>query len=104
MMNKTMYDFPDRLKSLRAKMGLTQADLAKKLSLTRASVNAWEMGLSAPSTPFIVELSRLFNVSTDYLLGLDDTAVIRTDNLSDEEIAVLMNTVQCFLKLHGEVD
>lgn len=103
-MNKTMYDFPDRLKSLRAKMGLTQADLAKKLSLTRASVNAWEMGLSAPSTPFIVELSRLFNVSTDYLLGLDDTAVIRTDNLSDEEIAVLMNTVQCFLKLHGEVD
>lgn len=99
-----MYDFPDRLKSLRAKMGLTQADLAKKLSLTRASVNAWEMGLSAPSTPFIVELSRLFNVSTDYLLGLDDTAVIRTDNLSDEEIAVLMNTVQCFLKLHGEID
>lgn len=99
-MNKTMYDFSDRLKSLRAKMGLTQADLAKKLSLTRAGVNAWEMGLSAPSTPFIVELSRLFNVSTDYLLGLDDTAVIRTDDLSDEEIAVLMNTIQCFRNLH----
>lgn len=103
-MNKTMYDFSDRLKGLRAKMGLTQSDLAKKLSLTRASVNAWEMGLSAPSTPFIVELSRLFHVSTDYLLGLDDTAVIRTDNLSDEEIAVLMNTVQCFLNLHNQND
>ena len=97
-----MHGFSDRLKDLRSKMNLTQADLAKKLSLTRASVNAWEMGLSAPSTPFIVELSRLFNVSTDYLLGLDDTAVIRTDDLSDEEIAVIMNTVQCFRNLHNQ--
>ena len=99
-----MHGFSDRLKDLRSKMNLTQADLAKKLSLTRASVNAWEMGLSAPSTPFIVELSRLFNVSTDYLLGLDDTAVIRTDDLSDEEIAVIMNTVQCFRNLHNRSD
>lgn len=99
-----MHGFSDRLKDLRGKMNLTQADLAKKLSLTRASVNAWEMGLSAPSTPFIVELSRLFNVSTDYLLGLDDTAVIRTDDLSDEEIAVIMNTVQCFRNLHNRSD
>ncbi len=103
-MDKTMYDFPNRLKDLRNKMGLTQAELAKKLSLTRASVNAWEMGLSAPSTPFIVELSRLFNVSTDYLLGLDDTAVIRTDDLSDEEIAVILNTVKCFRNLHNTND
>lgn len=97
-----MQGFSDRLKSLRDKMGITQAELAKKLSLTRASVNAWEMGLSAPSTPFIVELSRLFHVTTDYLLGIDDTAVIRTDDLSDEEIAVLMNTVQCFRNLHNQ--
>ncbi len=103
-MDKTMYDFPNRLKDLRNKMGLTQAELAKKLSLTRASVNAWEMGLSAPSTPFIVELSRLFNVSTDYLLGLDDTAVIRTDDLSDEEVAVILNTVKCFRNLHNTND
>lgn len=103
-MDKTMLDFPNRLKDLRNKMNLTQAELAKKLSLTRASVNAWEMGLSAPSTPFIVELSRLFNVSTDYLLGLDDTAVIRTDDLSDEEVAVILNTVKCFRNLHNTND
>ena len=48
-MEKTMHDFPNRLKNLRNKYGYTQLELAKKLSLTRASVNAWEMGLSAPS-------------------------------------------------------
>ena len=95
-----MHDFPNRLKELRNKLGYTQSDLAKKLSLTRASVNAWEMGLSAPSTPFIVELSRLFHVTTDYLLGLDECMTIRTDNLSDREISVILNTVEAFNDIH----
>lgn len=104
MMEKNMHGFSDRIKSLREKMGLTQAELAKKLSLTRASVNAWEMGLSAPSTHLIVELSRLFHVSTDYLLGLDEHAAIRTDGLSEREIAVLLNTIECFKQLRSEND
>ena len=99
-MDKTMHDFPNRLKDLRNKLGYTQTDLAKKLSLTRASVNAWEMGLSAPSTPFLVELSRLFHVTTDYLLGLDECVTIRTDGLSDREISVVMNTVEAFHETH----
>ena len=50
---------------------MTQAELAKKLGITRSSVNAWEMGISVPSTQYIVELALLYNVSTDYLLGQD---------------------------------
>lgn len=99
-MVKTMHDFPDRLKELRSKLGYTQSDLAKKLSLTRASVNAWEMGLSAPSTPVIVELAGLFNVTTDYLLGLDECITIRTNELSDREISALLNTVEAFRESH----
>lgn len=76
-------------------MGITQSDLAKRLSLTRASVNAWEMGLSVPSTPVIVELAMLFNVSTDYLLGLDSNITISTDSLTEKEIAVIMNMIDC---------
>ena len=95
-----MHDFPTRLKELRNKLGYTQSDLAKKLSLTRASINAWEMGLSAPSTPFLVELSRLFHVTTDYLLGLDECVTIRTDNLSDREISALLNTIEAFCEAH----
>ncbi len=95
-MEKNMYDFPTRLKSLRNKMGYTQSELARKLSITRAGVNAWEMGLSAPSTPVIVELSKLFNVTCDYLLGLEDGIVIRTDNLREQEISVILNLLTIF--------
>ncbi len=95
-MKKTMHTFPERLKDLRDRLGYTQSDLAKKLSITRASVNAWEMGISAPSTSWLVELSNLFHVTTDYLLGLDDCITIRTNTLSDRAVTAILNTVEAF--------
>ena len=91
-----MHTFPERLKDLRDRLGYTQSDLAKKLSITRASVNAWEMGISAPSTSWLVELSNLFHVTTDYLLGLDNCITIRTNNLSDRAVTAILNTVEAF--------
>ena len=95
-MKKTVHTFPERLKDLRDRLGYTQSDLAKKLSVTRASVNAWEMGISAPSTSWLVELSNLFHVTTDYLLGLDDCITIRTNTLSDRAVTAILNTVEAF--------
>ncbi|MFQ7293012.1 MAG: helix-turn-helix transcriptional regulator [Monoglobales bacterium] len=86
----------DKIKQLREQMGYTQAELARKLKLTRSSINGWEMGLSVPSTPMVVELAKIFNVSTDYLLGLDDGASLRVEGLSKKEVAVLVDLVSCF--------
>lgn len=102
-MKKTMHNFPERLKDLRDRLGYTQSDLAKKLSITRASVNAWEMGISAPSTSWLVELSNLFHVTTDYLLGLDDCITIRTNTLSDRAVTAILNTVDAFYENCKEV-
>ena len=71
-MAKELFPLAGKIKQLREKSEMTQAELARELGLTRSSINAWEMGLSVPSTPFIVELAKLFGVSTDYLLGLTD--------------------------------
>ena len=72
----------EKIKFLREQKGLTQSDLAKKLNITRSSVNAWEMGISVPSTQCIIELASLFSVSTDYLLGVQKTSTIYTSGLS----------------------
>ncbi len=87
----------DRIKSLREKQGKTQVELAKQLGITRSSVNAWEMGISVPSTQYIVELSNIFNVSTDFLLGVNSTATINVSGLTDEDIA-LLNSIILHLK------
>lgn len=86
----------DKIKMLRDKCGITQASLARELGITRSSVNAWEMGLSIPSTQYIVELALIFNVSTDYLLGIERTSTISVDGLTDREIASIVEIVECY--------
>ncbi len=78
-----------RIKQLREDKGLTQAELAKLLGITRSSVNAWEMGISVPSTQYIVELAAMFKVSTDYLLGVGSTSSINLNGLTEDDILVI---------------
>ena len=92
----------DRIKQLRISNNMTQSDLARKLNITRSSVNAWEMGISTPSTPYIVELSQLFKVSTDYLLGLSNNITLDVSMLHDREIQMLYELVQYFKELHSK--
>ena len=84
----------ENIKKLREQRNWTQADLAKNLELTRASVNAWEMGISIPSTRYIVELALLFHVSTDFLLGLDSNRTVDATGLTDEDILLVTEIAQ----------
>lgn len=84
----------ERIKNLREQQNKTQSDLAKQLGITRSSVNAWEMGISVPSTQYVVELAYIFQVSTDYLLGVNNTATIDVAGLSDKDIELVHNIIQ----------
>lgn len=79
----------ERIKFLREQKTYTQTELAKKLGITRSSVNAWEMGISVPSTQYIVELSNIFSVSTDYLLGVEKTSTIDISGLTEQDIEMI---------------
>lgn len=70
--------FGDRLKELRKLHNLTQEDIAKMFDITKNAVHSWETNKSQPSIEVITTLAEYFNVSTDYLLGLnqDDHAKI----------------------------
>ena len=92
----------ERIKQLRISNNMTQSDLARKLNITRSSVNAWEMGISTPSTTYIVELSQLFKVSTDYLLGLSNNITLDVSMLHDREIQMLYELVKYFKELHSK--
>ena len=58
----------DKIVSLRKKAGWSQEDLAEKLGVTRQSVSKWEGAQSIPDMDKVVQMSRLFGVSTDFLL------------------------------------
>ena len=86
----------NKIKMLRERHNLTQSDLAKKLGLTRSGVNAWEMGISVPSTQYIVELAALFGVSTDYLLDIEKEETINVSGLSEKEVGMIAELVEYF--------
>ena len=79
----------ERIKMLRESHNLSQAALAKRLGITRSSVNAWELGLNVPSTQYIIALSEIFKVSTDYLLCVAKTQTLDLTGLDEEDITVL---------------
>lgn len=79
----------ERIKVLREARGWTQAELARRLSITRNGVNSWEQGLSMPSPACLVDLAKLFSVSTDYLLGVKRLETVNVTGLNEEDIALL---------------
>lgn len=86
----------ERIKELREKAGYSQVQLAKKLDVTRSSVNAWEMGLSAPTTPYVVAMARLFHVSADYLLEIQSELSLSLDSFTEEEITLIYQLLRYF--------
>lgn len=58
----------DKIMNLRKKAGWSQEELANQLNVTRQSVSKWESAQSVPDLDKIICLSRIFEVSTDYLL------------------------------------
>ena len=58
----------DKIVSLRKRAGWSQEELAEKLGVTRQSVSKWEGAQSVPDMDKVVSMSRLFGVTTDYLL------------------------------------
>ena len=67
-----MDNFAIKLKEIRTEKGFTQKQLAEAVKTTDDSIYSWEKGRSQPSLEMLRALSKFFDVSTDYLLGLED--------------------------------
>lgn len=59
----------DKIIALRKTMGISQEELAEKLNLSRQAISRWEMGTALPDATNILLLSKLFGVTTDFLLN-----------------------------------
>lgn len=93
-----MVDFGNKLKTLRLREHLTQAQLAQRLGLTKSVISAYETGLRLPSYDILIHIARIFHVSTDYLLGLEHKQEIDLSGLSEEETEALVLLIQAMKK------
>ncbi len=84
----------EKIKELRENAGLSQSQLAKKLDISRSAVNAWEMGLSMPTTQYVVAMAKLFHVTSDFLLGIESGYTLRIENYTEEELALVYSLIK----------
>ena len=72
---------------LRNIRGISQIQLANKLGVTKQSVSNWENDNILPSIEMLVKIANFFEVSTDYLLGLDKKRTLDVENLTEIQIS-----------------
>ena len=87
-----------RINELRIALGWSQVQLAEKLNISKQTVSNWENENILPSIEMLIRLSKIFNVSTDYLLGLSEKHTLNTDGLSDLQITHIQTIIDDILQ------
>ena len=114
-----MMKLPDKIIKHRKAYGWSQEDFAEKLNVSRQAISRWENGSALPDAQNILQISKLFGVSADYLLNDDyesdrDIPAVRTATEETEDlflrkkrlhlIAAICFTVSWFCALMGVVN
>lgn len=104
--------FSDRLKAVRERRGLSQADLAQKTGLQPTAISHFETATRSPSFDNLRRISDALNVSTDYLMGRSekegmigphaDSLFRDIEKLSAEDLDAMRMMKEALLKRKGE--
>ena len=89
-----MQYFGEKLKELRVLHHLNQQQVADNLGVTAATISAYELGKKYPSIEIIIRICHLFNVSSDYLLGLTDSMDLLKSDLTNHQISILRQLIR----------
>lgn len=89
--------FGDIIKELRTSYNLNQVQLAQKLNVSKQTVSNWENNNIQPSIEMLIQISKFFHVSTDYLLELDDRHYIEITGLTHVQFAHIQQIISDIL-------
>ena len=86
----------EKIKELRSAKGITQSELAEIVGVTTSAVSSYEVSARQPSYDILVKMAKLFNVTTDYLLGMSGKDVIDVTELNIKQRNIIRETVSEF--------
>ena len=94
--------FAANVKNLRKEIGLTQTELSEKIFVNKSMISAYEKGKRMPSLDVLIQLSSIFNVSIDYLLGIqrestdDKKTTIDISGLNNKQRKIIKELIDTF--------
>lgn len=100
-----IHGLPERLHELRNSYRLSQRQVSEKIGVSPSIISGYETGERTPSTEILLALSNLYNCSTDYLLGKQQSspgAVLNADGLTADQLQAI-RTIISELRIGNEV-
>ncbi|MGN0755046.1 MAG: helix-turn-helix domain-containing protein [Aristaeellaceae bacterium] len=88
-----MVEFGDRLRQLRKERNLTQQQLAELIGVKNSVISFYEVGERMPSPEVLRKLAMALHVSTDYLLGIERTAMWDATGLDEQDCLVVQTLI-----------
>lgn len=85
-----------RIREVREQSGMTQEELARRVHVSRSSVESWEIGQTYPSLDSCVELSKTFHVSTDYFFSQRPSKMLILDSFTERETQMIYKMLEFF--------
>jgi transcriptional regulator with XRE-family HTH domain len=83
----------ERISSLRQERSISQAELAKRLDVSRQAVSKWEKGQSSPDTVKLIQLAELFDIEVEYL----------ATGIKPEPKSVVLNVVETVERVEEKI-
>ena len=83
-----------QLKHLSRAKGYTQMELADRLQLSKSAISAYEQDRKVPSLDTVIQLATYFDVSVDYLLGIEHSPMLDMSGLSEDSQESLRDLVR----------
>ena len=77
-----MYDLGLRIKQLRESRNMSQAELGRRIYRSKSVVCSYENNMKFPPLPVLTDIAQVFNVSLDYLVGIDKQQMVSIEGLS----------------------
>lgn len=84
-----MFDFGLRIKELRQKRGMSQEALGRRINRSKSVICSYENNLKIPPLDVLTDIAAVFNVSLDYLVGIDKNQMVSVEGLSNTQRALI---------------
>lgn len=92
------YELAENIRKLRLQKHLTQAQLGERLRVGTSIISGYETQDRLPSISMLIKLAAEFNVTIEYLLGINKNKTIDVSDLDDEQITAINTVIEQFRK------
>lgn len=84
-----MFDFGLRIRELRKKHNMSQEDLGRKVDRSKSVISSYENNIKIPPVDILTQMAVIFNVSLDYLVGIDKNEMLSVEGLNEHQKSLI---------------